>query len=487
MMPPSESRSGSSAPPLVVDLDGTVTPTDTLWESLVRLVQERPSYLLRLPFWLLHGRAGFKACLARSIRWSGEGIPLNDEFISYLRDQKAAQRKIILATAANIRIAETVAKRIGVFDAVIASDDRVNVKAGKKLDAIRAHVGERFVYAGDDKADLPIWSAAGRSILVGGSASLRRKVARSSLLEREFQSAGAGLALWLRAVRAHQWLKNLLVFVPVLTSFSFSDGARLGAAVLAFVAFCMAASATYLINDLWDLDNDRAHPRKRARPLASGSIGIGHAIGASTALLLAASVAAVTVGLRFALVLFAYFVLASAYSWFLKRFIIADVLTLACLYTTRVLAGAVAIEVPVSSWLLAFSVFLFFSLALVKRCAELVTMEQIGRPGAGGRNYVVSDLKVLWPMGVGASLCSVVVFGLFISAPDTAVRYASPQLIWLVALGLIYWLARIWIKTTRGEMHDDPVVFAIRDGTSRITILLMVLIAILAHFAKLEL
>ncbi len=470
--------------PLVVDLDGTLTPTDTLWESLVRLAKNRPSALLRLPFWVLRGRAAFKAHVARSITWNGDGVPLHEGFLAYLHEQTKANRRIILATAANIQIASTIAKRVGLFDTVIASDDKVNLKGAKKLDAIREQVGEHFVYAGDSVADIPIWAAADASILVAGSPSLRKKVQACSTIEREFEPKAAGLRVWLRAIRVHQWLKNLLVFVPLLTSFALFNLSQLGVAIMAFVAFSLAASATYLVNDLWDLDSDRAHPRKRDRPLASASIGIPQALGVAAGLMLIAFIAAITAGHRFALLLLVYVALTSAYSALLKRYVVADVLTLACLYTLRILAGAVAIGVVVSTWLLAFSAFLFFGLALVKRCAELVTLEHSGKTNAAGRNYYVTDLKVLWPMGVGASLSAVVVFGLFINSPETGLRYASPQMIWLAALGLTYWLTRLWIKTARGEMHDDPIVFAILDANSRATLFLIVVVTLFSYFVK---
>ncbi len=473
--------------PLVVDLDGTLTPTDTLWESIVRLVKQRPWTLFLLPLWLLAGRARFKARIAASVRWSGQGVPLHEELLAYLREQKEAGRRIVLCTAANERIAQTVAARAGLFDDVMASDGRDNLKGERKRDAIRERIGADFVYAGDSRADLPVWAAAKAAIVVGGSEGLRRMVASRSPIERQFeaQCGRAGPRTWLKAVRAHQWLKNLLVLVPLLTSFSL-DYERARLALCAFVAFSFAASATYLVNDLWDLDSDRAHSRKRFRPLASGAVTIAQALTVGALLIATAFAIAFATGPRFAWLLATYVVLTSAYSWKLKRVVVADVLTLACLYTLRVLAGAVAIDVAISSWLLAFSGFLFFGLALVKRCAELVSLEQEGRLGADGRDYRVADLKVLWPMGVGASLCAVVVFGLFIHAPDTIVRYATPQLIWLGALGLIYWLTRLWIKTARGEMHDDPLVFAVRDLNSRVTIGLIIAIALLAHFVRLD-
>jgi 4-hydroxybenzoate polyprenyltransferase len=237
-----------------------------------------------------------------------------------------------------------------------------------------------------------------------------------------------------------------------------------------------------VVNDLWDLENDRAHPRKRLRPFASARIPILHGLAVAAAALVIALAVALAVSKDFLLMLVLYLVFTNAYSWVLKEHVLVDVLTLSLLYTLRILAGTVAIGVATSSWLLAFSVFMFLSLALVKRCAELVSLEQDGEGSARGRDYRVTDLAVLWPLGVGAALSAVVVFGLFISADETRERYATPQLLWLVAIGLIYWLARLWIKTSRGEMHDDPLVYAIEDPGSLAAVFAMVVVVLLAHF-----
>ena len=301
-------------------------------------------------------------------------------------------------------------------------------------------------------------------------------------IEKEFPNEKIGLAVWLRAFRVHQWLKNLLLFVPLITAFSFMEVAKLTAVAVAFLAFSLTASATYIVNDLWDLDNDRAHPRKRHRPFASARIPILYGLGAAGSSLAIAIGLALAVSWGFFLMLMVYLAMTSAYSWGLKRYVLIDVLTLSILYTLRILAGAVAINITNSSWLLAFSVFMFLSLALVKRCSELVSLAQAGKDATRGRDYRVTDLAVLWPLGVGAALSAVVVFGLFISAPETRARYATPDLLWLVAVGLIYWLARLWIKTSRGEMHDDPVIYAVKDRGSRITVLAMIATMLIAHF-----
>jgi 4-hydroxybenzoate polyprenyltransferase len=283
----------------------------------------------------------------------------------------------------------------------------------------------------------------------------------------------------------HQWLKNLLLFVPLLTAFSFQDIDNLLSAVLAFLAFSLAASATYMGNDCWDLDSDRTHPRKKFRPFASGQIPILKGIVVAVVLLMLGLLLAYHVSLHFLWMLLLYLATTTTYTWTLKAYVLIDVLVLSLLYTLRIIAGSIAVGVATSTWLLAFSVFIFFSLALVKRCSELVTLQQTGRQATHGRDYRTSDLAVLWPLGISSALSAVVVFGLFISAPETQARYASPQGLWLVAIGLIYWLARLWIKTSRGEMHDDPLVFAVRDFGSRLTILAMVTATLVAHFLPL--
>jgi 4-hydroxybenzoate polyprenyltransferase len=472
--------------PLVVDLDGTLTPTDTLVESLIQLVKQSPLNLIRLPWSLLKGRAWFKESIARQARIAPEHLPYRAELLDYLRDEKAAGREIILATAAHKSIADGVANHLGLFDRVLATQDGHNLKGEAKLAAIKQSVGEHFVYAGDSKADLPIWKAARAAVLVDVATSVSAEVRLGVPVEREFKRERGGLAAWLRALRVHQWTKNLLLFVPLLTAFSFFDMSKLATMVMAFLAFSIAASATYIVNDLWDLDNDRAHPRKRLRPFASAQLPILHGIVVAGGALTLALLLAIAVSEAFFLILVFYICLTSLYSWALKQYVLIDVLMLSLLYTLRILAGSIAIEVSTSSWLFAFSVFLFLSLALVKRCAELVLLEQSGAKTTRGRDYRVTDLVVLWPLGIAAALSAVVVFGLFISAPETQARYATPLLLWLVAIGLVYWLARLWIKTSRGEMHDDPVVYAVKNPGSRLTVLGMIVVVVIAHFVTLD-
>lgn len=477
-----EAAGPQSLAPLVVDLDGTLTPTDTLVESVIQFIKQSPLSIFRIFFWLVLGRAGFKQQIASRVSIAADLLPYRQALLDYLQSEKRKGRVIILATAAHRSIADKVAAHLGIFDSVLASDANHNLKGRNKLTAIRQKLGDNFVYAGDCQADVPIWQAARAAVLVGVSPGLTQTVRRAVPVEHTFAAEKAGMVTWLKALRMHQWLKNLLLFVPLLTAFSFADLGRLFTMVVAFMAFSLAASATYIVNDLWDLDNDRAHPRKRLRPFASCKIPIVHGVVIAGMALVLALTLAWAVNPDFFMMLTAYIVLTSTYSWVLKEYVLVDVLMLALLYTLRILAGSVAAGIATSSWLLAFSVFMFFSLALVKRCSELVSLERTGAKATRGRDYRVTDLVVLWPLGVGAALSAVVVFGLFINAPETQARYATPQLLWLVAIGLIYWLARLWIKTSRGEMHDDPVIYAIKDRGSRITVLALVGIMLAAHF-----
>ncbi len=476
---------GNEPLPIVVDLDGTLTPTDTLVESIVGLIKQRPWTLLLLPLWLFGGRFALKNRVAAEFRLSVAHLPWRQDLIDWLTAERSKGRKVILATAAHQQIAADVASALPLFDGVLASEAGINLKGTAKLAAIQTQVGPHFSYVGDSRADVPIWAAADSAILVGASPSVTGAARNSGArIEREFAGVAGGASVWLKAIRAHQWLKNLLLFVPLLTSFTFTNLNTVLVMLMAFGAFCLATSGTYLLNDIWDLESDRQHARKRARPLASGRLSLQHGVAAAIGLMGLGIALGWAASHAFAAMLVGYIVLTTFYSWVLKGYVLIDVLALALLYTYRVLAGAVAIQVALSPWLLAFSVFTFFSLALVKRCGELVALKQEGKEATRGRDYRVSDLAVLWPLGVGSGLCSVLVFGLFIGSPEARATYGDTPVMWLVGIGLIYWIARLWVKTSRGEMHDDPIVFALRDRGSRIAVAAMAVVPVFAHFLE---
>jgi len=468
--------------PLVIDLDGTLTPTDTLVESVLCLLKRSPTSLFVLLVWLLRGRVAFKEFVAANSGFSVENLPINRSLLDYLHKEKAIGRKLVLATASHKSVAHKVSNHLAIFDDVIATEGASNLKGVNKLEAIQRTVGNNFTYAGDSAVDIPIWRSASAAILVNVSRSTEKRVRAMTPIEASFSEQTADLKTWARAIRVHQWVKNLLIFVPLLTAFSFFDIDKLTNTVIAFFAFSLLASATYIVNDLWDLECDRTHIRKRHRPLASSEISIGKALIASVVLLLSGLSLALVISQQFLLMLLLYLFITSSYSSVLKHYVLLDVIILSLLYTLRILSGSVAIEVVTSTWLLAFSAFIFLSLALVKRCSELVTLQKLGGEAANGRDYRLDDLVVLWPLGVGSALSAIVVFGIFISSPDTLLRYRSPLVLWLVALGLIYWVSRLWVKTARGEMHDDPVVYALKDKGSRAIFMAMVIAVLGAQF-----
>ncbi|KDB08247.1 UbiA prenyltransferase [Burkholderia sp. lig30] len=467
--------------PLVVDLDGTLILTDTHTESVARVVRRHPLTALGLPFRRLRGRAAFAERIASRADIDVETLPYREALVDYLTVEKRRGRTIVLATAAQRPVADRVAAHLGIFDAVLATEGGVELSGDEKLARVRERFGDRFIYVGNRAADLPIWHACRGAILAGAPPSVLLDVRANAFVEREFPAERGGASLWLSALGAHHWLKNLLLFVPLFAAFGFLDIGRLATLALAFVAMSLGASAAYLFNDLWDLDSDRRHPCKRARPLASGRVPLG-AAAAGMVLLAALSFAlACAVSGAFAAVLAVYLVLTSAYICVLKSYVLVDVIMLTLLYMLRIVAGAVAVGIEISPWLLAFSMFAFLSLALVKRCAELVSLRPGGSPAASGRDYQASDLDVLRPLGIGAALAAVVVFGLFIHAPGTTLRYGYPNLLWVVALGFIYLFARLWIATVRGEMRGDPVVYLLENRGSLAMLGGIVLTTMLAH------
>jgi len=454
--------------PLCVDLDGTLIRTDSLHEALVAAVRRAPWILLALPLWILRGRAVLKREVARRARLDASLLPYDPAVLALVRTERSSGRRIVLATAADASIAEAVAAHLGLFDEVVASDGVRNLKGAAKAGALRERFGEGgFDYVGDAGADHAVWSSAAvaHACVAPGSRiarQLRREGTRVRLVERA-PAARFGL---LRAVRPHQWAKNLLVFVPLLTAHRLHDDLATRSAFLAFAAFCLAASGAYVLNDLADLDHDRRHPQKRRRALASGDLPLW--VGAALAPLLLALAFLLSVPLSgmFGLELACYVAATMAYSMWLKRLVLLDVFTLASLYTVRILAGAAAIPVPVSHWLLVLSLFMFLSLALAKRYAELSALARRDGVSVPGRGYSTADRTLVGVMGVASGQLSVLVFALYVTSGDVHGLYSRPALLWLACPMLLYWIARVWLIAYRDQLHEDPLVFALRDRAS---------------------
>ena len=473
--------------PLYVDMDGTLLATDALWEMLIRLIRTRPWLLFSAPFWLIKCKAFFKRKLVSHITLNPVLLPYNEPVIDYLNQERRKGREIILATASDRKAATSVANHLDLFSGVLASDGTINLAGNAKLSAILVHAdGADFDYMGNSWPDVPIWHRASRAILVRPSRRLLAKAGQTSCVEAVLGTRPPFLHVFLRTLRVHQWSKNVLLLVPLLLAHKFTDNSRLISAFLAFVAFSLAASGVYILNDLLDLESDRQHPTKRSRPLASGLLPIPVAF--ATALLAIASsvgIASAFLPMLFLGVLLIYQATTMAYSFALKRIAILDVIVLAGLYTIRVLAGAVATDVPVSPWFLAFSTFLFLSLAFVKRYGELRLAGNRGGDAGflEGRGYQPGDLDLLRSVGASSGYVAVAVFALYINSGDVHLLYARPAALWLIGPLILYWITRVWFLAHRGKMHDDPVVFALTDAHSYI---LAGLIAILLVVASIK-
>jgi 4-hydroxybenzoate polyprenyltransferase len=452
--------------PLCVDLDGTLVATDTLWESALALLHTRPLRALLLPAWLVSGRAALKRALAHAAPIDVATLPYRAEVLAYIAEARAAGRRVVLVTASTRAIAERVAAHTGVFDDVLASDAE-NLKGTRKREALVARFGERgFEYVGDSRADLAVWAAAGAGSLVGGSRALAAGLAARTTLARELAVRRGGVAAWLRALRVRQWLKNLLLFLPLLAAHRFGDVTAALAAGVGFFAFGLTASAIYLANDLFDLPADRAHPSKRERPFAAGTLSIPAGLAAIPLALGAAAALASSLPAEFGAALAFYVLMNALYTLWLKRVVLADVALLGGMYALRVVVGGLATRIPVSTWLIAFSLFFFLSLAFLKRFAELRRLRDEGASATPGRGYVPSDAPVLLALGPACAVVSALVLGLYVEGDAVATLYRMPDVLWALIPLLVYWSGRIWLLAQRGELDDDPILFTTRDRGS---------------------
>jgi 4-hydroxybenzoate polyprenyltransferase/phosphoserine phosphatase len=464
--------------PLVVDLDGTLIRTDLLVESWFALLSAKPWRLPAAVAALARGRAAFKAALAAEVTLDIARLPFNEELLALLRAEHTRGRRIYLASAADARFVAAVADELRLFDGVFASDGTTNLKGAAKArvlcDAFGAH---GFDYAGNALSDLDVWQAAGGVVAVNASPALLRTVAQRFPDARIVAPQTHAARDYIRALRPHQWLKNLLLLVPGFAAHRF-DAGMIAACAIAWASFSLCASSVYLLNDLLDLRHDRQHRSKRHRPFASGRLDMRHGVAMGAAALLGAVAIGLLLPLPFLGVLACYAALTLAYSLALKRQPILDVIVLAALYGIRIVAGGAAVAVALSPWLLAFSVFFFLCLALVKRSTELIERMGRGAVDPPGRGYRLTDLSVLQTMAGASGYVAVLVFILYINSPAVAGVYADAERLWAIPAILLYWVSRVLILTHRGEMHDDPVVFAARDRASLICAALIALVVV---------
>lgn len=470
----------STLRPLVVDLDGTLVRSDLLVESIFAHLGRNPWRIVHLLFAIWRGKAALKAEVAADTEIDASRLPYDEAVVSLIQERRAAGGQLFLASASNERYVQAVADHLDLFDGWFASTAQENLSSDVKARRLVEVFGEGgFDYVGNGRADLAVWNVAHERIAVRASPWVRSKLREIDNGATLLESAGGRARAWIKLLRVHQWAKNALVFVPLVTAQRF-DPLALGEGIGTFVAFSLAASAIYILNDLVDLDSDRKHPSKRRRPLAAGTVSITRAVLLMPALLAVAFVGAAVIGPAVAVVLLAYVLLTMAYTFVLKRKMLVDVLALASLYTIRVVGGAMAISVPVSEWLLAFSMFIFTALALVKRYTELAACIDNDLSDPTNRNYCKSDLDIVAALAAAVGFNAVTVFALYISSDAVRPLYRHQQALWLICPILMYWLGRALLMASRRLMNDDPIMFALRDWNSYVALGFICLILIVA-------
>lgn len=475
---------------LVVDLDGSLIKNDLLIDAILLFIFKNPLNIFRIIKFLFKGKSNLKYKLAQEINIDPQYLPYNENVLEIIKKEREGGKKIILATASNEKYADQISRYLGLFDGVFASDEKTNLRSKNKADKLVSKFGEGgFDYIGDSKDDLNVWKKSNISYIVKSKCGKILKklkklhrvknVAKSSKIQIiEKHSKKSCLRIWLKQIRIHQWSKNLLVFVPLLASHSFFDFESMKYSILAFILFSLCASSVYILNDLVDMQSDRAHKTKKNRPIASGNISVCSALLSCVILLIISLIVPYyLMPIWFFISLISYYVLTLSYSLVLKKLEIFDVIILASLYTMRIIAGAFAISVNLTFWILSFSMFIFLSLALVKRHSEIFDCRKSGKEDSiSGRGYCTNDLEMISSLGAAAGYLSVMILALYVQDPNTIELYSKPRIIWFACPVFLFWISRIWMLTHRGKIHEDPVFFAIKDKVSWVVVAILAVI-----------
>jgi 4-hydroxybenzoate polyprenyltransferase/phosphoserine phosphatase len=467
---PAKKAAASVAPktPLVVDLDGTLIKTDTLFEAFAESLRARPLktalMLLKLPL----GIAPFKAAMMRGHAIDLDVLPLNDEVLAYVRDEKAKGRPVWLASAADQSIVDAIAARVGLFDRAIGSDGKVNNKGARKAELLESLAPNGFEYIGDSNADMKVWAKASAAAHVGGGETRKRQLEQRDIaVTASFKSPNQGLKAWRKALRLHQWAKNAMLFVAPILGLRLFDVSTFLAVLAGFVCMGVMASGAYLLNDLLDLSADRRHHSKRLRPFAAGRLPLVQGLLAAPALMLGGLIGGALISPLFGVTMAIYLVTTLAYSFGLKRVPLFDTMILAFLFTIRLIMGGVLAGVAVTQWLLVFSMFLFFSLSLAKRHVEVLRKAEAGITRSAGRGYEARDASLTLGLGLASATATPVILALYIiGEAGPSGLYHQPQFLWGAPVMLTMWLCRVWLLANRAELDDDPVSFAVKDPLS---------------------
>lgn len=451
---------------VICDLDDTLVRTDLLFESILKLIRTKPWLVLKLPGWFLKGKAHAKACIFEHIKIDPALLPYREDVLRHVKARRQEGATTILVSASNHTLITSIAEHCQCFDAAAGSTDHLNLKGKAKLAWIEEKYPGPFEYIGDAKADLPIWQRSAHAVLVNPSRSIVSNVSRFSCSKEIIQDAPDILRLIIKQIRVNQWIKNLLIAVPIIAAHKLGDVDLTLKCLIGIASFSFIASMVYVMNDMLDVENDRKHPTKKERPFASGRLPLKAGFLLAPMLFMASTALGVYLGWEFLGIILAYFITNIVYSIRLKEAVMLDVVTLASFYTMRLLAGSAATDIPISHWLLNFSTFFFLGLAMVKRYTELLRIVGKNQNSLHGRGYMGEDKIPVLIMGVCSSLLSILIMALFFSSDDVRVLYRTPSILWMITPILLFWTGRVWLLTHRGQMNDDPVVFAVKDRIS---------------------
>lgn len=454
--------------PLVVDLDGTFLKVDTLYELFAAGLFARPVQTICALAALIHGIAAFKRRLCSVVELDFEVLPVRDELLTYLQHEAEAGREIHLATAADQAVASGVAARFPLFKTAHGTDQNLNLKGASKAQRLKDLFPDGFVYAGDSRADLPVWKSAKAAIVVSGSQSLNRAVRSAGIpIEHVVKDRPSQRSAWLRAIRPQQWAKNLIVLVPLALGWRDVTITALLTTLVIMGLLCLVASLTYIVNDIADLSSDRRHWSKRRRQFASGAIAVRDGLVVVGIMLPAACAAALLLSPLAGVCLLCYVAVTLGYSFGWKRIPLFDTFIIALLFTIRVLIGMAAAHLAPSAWLLTFSMFFFLSLALAKRHTEILRAAEHDLKRLEGRGYLVADAGLTMAFGISASMASIVIVVIYLVEEVFARQiYNTPAFLWVAPIAIFLFTCRIWVLSHRGRMTDDPVAFALRDRVS---------------------
>jgi len=467
---------------LYVELDDTLLATNTFLESLLLLLKRNPFFLFLIPIWTLRGLKHFQQQIAKRVNLDVSILPYRQHVIAHLQDETKQGRVLVLISGWNLKIGHAVSNHLKIFSGIVLRNDLQNLFRHPHVQTLKPQLGQQdFDYMTHSQTKSQIWKIAQKVILVDSPNRVFSHIPKDGSIQVLNQDKTNTFPLVLKALRVHQWVKNILLFFPIATAHHVFHFDQLLQVCLAFFAFSFCASGLYIFNDLLDLSADRRHPKKKSRPFASGALSIKTGLWLQPVLLgFSFSISLLTLPRLFSFLLVGYAITTVIYSTYLKKIAIFDVLTLAGFYTVRIIAGGAAVAVPISAWLLAFSVFFFLSLAFGKRYAELRLRKVEKFQGIERRAYVGADKEILATMGTISGYMSVLVLALYINSPEVSSMYANPNFLWFICPLLLYWVSRTWLLAHRGNADDDPLILALKDPSSYVVVAGTAILAALA-------